>query len=332
MTEVGAGNFERQGTVWVREDEPPATRPRWYVHWDGASATSFDMLEDAVSWGLERARTIIVRTVCDVVYWAGERPLDWDTDREPLRSWPPSTAERRQIDVDYEAAVNAANEEEAAREEYEREREEWLTVHAPAHVGHAPFFECLVVEDEDDELAIEFEELAPGAELCGARMQGGGPHCFGSERAVIAGARGLDVNDPWVTAVCAALAGQRKWLHRHWMLAVHSIEGEVFHVTASANRDSILRHGLDWSLMGDSHGIAGSTEPELPAVFVSESRAEAKDFFAGIMARTPVDVWAIRADGLWLESGPDGWLVIPEPVAPERLRLVDADLPPRSRH
>src|SRR5689334_17391417 len=186
MTKVRADAVERQGTVWVSEDEPPATRPRWYAHWDGAFATSFDSLEDAVSWGLERARTIIVRTVGDVVYWAGDRPSDWDTDGEPLRSWPPSSTERRQIDVDYEAAVRAANEEEAACEGYEREREEWLAVHAPECVGHAPFYECLLLEDDDDELGIEFEELAPGAEVCGARRQRGGPHCFGSEKEVIA--------------------------------------------------------------------------------------------------------------------------------------------------
>jgi hypothetical protein len=323
MTDVRGDLAGGEGTAHVFEDQPPATGARWYVNWGGVVGLGFDTPEDAVSWGLERARTIILRTVSDVLYWAGEHPPDWGTDREPLRSWPPSTAERRQIDVDYEAAVNAADEEEAARAEYEREREEWLALHAPECVGHAPFYECLLLEDDDDELGIEFEELAPGAEVCGARRQGRGLHCFGSEKEVIATASGRDVNDPWVTAVCAALARERKWPYRRWRLAVQSIEGELLHVTAAVNRESIFEHGLDWRQMGAAAGIAGSATPELPAVFLDNDAG----FFVR-MARVPVDVWAVRVDGLWIESGPDGWLLSPEPIGPERLRLVTADLPP----
>jgi hypothetical protein len=40
------------------------------------------------------------------------------------------------------------------------------------------------------------------------------------------------------------------------------------------------------------------------------------------------DVWAVPIDGLWLENGPDGWVILPEPVPPERLRLVETDIPP----
>jgi hypothetical protein len=47
----------RRGTLFVLEDDPPPTRPRWFCHWDGASAPGFENLEDAVSWGLRRART-----------------------------------------------------------------------------------------------------------------------------------------------------------------------------------------------------------------------------------------------------------------------------------
>jgi hypothetical protein len=103
-------------------------------------------------------------------------------------------------------------------------------------------------------------------------------------------------------------------------------QGELFHVTAVANRESISRHGLDWHRMGAAPGIAGSAEPELAAVFVCDSREEA-DFFTA-MARSPSDVWAVRAGGLWIENGPNGWQLITEPVGPDRLRLADRDVPP----
>lgn len=103
-------------------------------------------------------------------------------------------------------------------------------------------------------------------------------------------------------------------------------QGELFHVTAVANRESISRQGLDWHRMGAAPGIAGSAEPELAAVFVCDSRDEA-DFFTA-MARSPSDVWAVRAEGLWVENGPNGWQIITEPVGPDRLRLGACDVPP----
>jgi hypothetical protein len=42
----------------------------------------------------------------------------------------------------------------------------------------------------------------------------------------------------------------------------------------------------------------------------------------------PVDIWAVRVDGLWLESGPDGWQLVAAPIEPERLSLVATDIPP----
>jgi hypothetical protein len=46
------------------------------------------------------------------------------------------------------------------------------------------------------------------------------------------------------------------------------------------------------------------------------------------MARSPSGVWAVRAEGLWVENGPNGWQLITEPVGPDRLRLADRDVPP----
>ena len=119
----------------------------------------------------------------------------------------------------------------------------------------------------------------------------------------------------------AALARERTWrMGRRPMLLVREGSGEMFHVTATENRQSILRHGLDWRQMGTTAGIAGSREPELPAVFLCENRDET-GFFTQ-MSRLPADVWAVRVDGLWVETGPHGWIIVSEPVPPERLRLL----------
>src|SRR5271168_2027913 len=119
-------------------------------------------------------------------------------------------------------------------------------------------------------------------------------------------------DDRWVAAVCAALARERTWrMGRRPSLLVKEGSGEMFHVTATENRQSILRHGLDWRQMGTIAGIAGSREPELPAVFLCENRDEI-GFFTE-MSRLPADVWAVRVDGLWVETGPHGWIIVPEP-------------------
>lgn len=47
-----------------------------------------------------------------------------------------------------------------------------------------------------------------------------------------------------------------------------------FHVTSSRNRDSILRHGLDWSRMSVAAGIAGSQRPEQQGCFLCLDAAE----------------------------------------------------------
>ena len=313
----------RRGTLFVLEDDPPATRPRWFCHWDGAFAPGFENLDDAVSWGLERARTVIVRTLGGLFYRAGDRPADSeDYDLEGgLRAWPPSAPERRAIDAAYDAAVAAAHAAIAARDAYEYARLGWLLEHAPELAEGEPAHEC-VIQRPGDEPWIEFEELDPGGALCGAGCPGTGRYGFGSADQVLAAASGLAADDRWVAAAAAALARERTWtrMGRRSTLLVEEGSGEMFHVTAAENRPSILRHGLDWRRMGTVPGIAGSREPELPAVFLCQSRDET-GFFTQ-MSRLPADIWAVRVDGLWVESGPDGWMILPEPVPPERLRLL----------
>jgi len=85
------------------------------------------------------------------------------------------------------------------------------------------------------------------------------------------------------------------------MLLVKQADGEMFHATAAENRQSILRHGLDWrQQIGTAPGIAGNREPELEAVFLCESHEEI-GFFTR-MSRLPADVWAVRVDGLLLAT------------------------------
>jgi hypothetical protein len=199
---------ERQGTLWVMETEPALDGRRWFCHWDGAPAPEFDRPEEAVSWGCARAQTIIVRTLGEAFYWAGVRPAD--LDGEEVRPWPPSPAERRGIDKKYEAATRAAEDDDAARRRYVQAREDWLVTHMPGAAGRGPLHECLLLESEEDEFGIEFEQLAPGATLFGARRQRAEAHCFGSAETVIAATSGRAQSDAWVQAVCAALAREHE--------------------------------------------------------------------------------------------------------------------------
>ncbi len=77
--------------------------------------------------------------------------------------------------------------------------------------------------------------------------------------------------------------------------------------------------------MGRAPGIAGSTAPELPAIFVCEDLDDVS--FMLHMARVPTDVWSVDVDGIWLENGPSGWQVLSHPIAAERLSLVVRDVP-----
>jgi hypothetical protein len=96
--------------------------------------------------------------------------------------------------------------------------------------------------------------------------------------------------------VWAALARERTWrMGRRPVLLVKEGSGEMFHVTATENRQSILRHGLDWRQMGTTAGIAGSREPELPAVFLCENRDEI-GFFTQ-MSRLPAVALIILRPG-----------------------------------
>ena len=114
-----------------------------------------------------------------------------------------------------------------------------------------------------------------------------------------------------------------------WSQAIDDQGGAVgvcalAHATASANRESILKWGLDWRRMGVAPGIAGSSRPEQEAVFLDY--VERVNFFTR-MSRRITDVWEVDATGLWIERH-EGWLIHRAPIPPDRLRLIAEDLPP----
>jgi hypothetical protein len=172
------------------------------------------------------------------------------------------------------------------------------------------------------------EEVDSNEDLCLGHRWEGQYFAEGSTREVVVAATRLDVDDPWVSAVVRALERERRWKPtgyswgRRNELEIQLGQGHMFHVSACANRNSIERHGLDWSFMGAAPGVAGSSKPELPGIFLQE---DADDDFFVRMARFRTDVWKVNVEELWLESGPSGWWVVSEPIGPDRIEL----LPPR---
>lgn len=171
------------------------------------------------------------------------------------------------------------------------------------------------------------EEVDPDGEMCLVHRGDGQYIAEGRTRDVIAAATGLHRDDPWVCAVVQALERERGWKAagsgwgRRNALEVRLGSGRMYHVSASANRESIRQHGLDWRLMGDVPGVAGSNGPELPGIFLQE---DAEDDFFVRMARSPTDIWEVDVKELWLESGPSGWWLVSSPIDSDRLALLPA--------
>lgn len=108
-----------------------------------------------------------------------------------------------------------------------------------------------------------------------------------------------------------------------------------YHVTPTANRESIGQHGLDWYHGGG--GIAGSLIPEQQGVFLARDMHEAA-FFVRMGSRrfAALDIWEVT-----LEDEPsgnlkdpdelgrefDGYLCWMRAIPPAQLRLVKRDIP-----
>jgi hypothetical protein len=129
--------------------------------------------------------------------------------------------------------------------------------------------------------------------------------------------------------VIAAIERELAARVRRYRLLVCRGTGAWFHVTFTANRESIRRHGLDWRHI-TGPGIAGSETAEWQGVFLCASLEDAEFFAQMGTRRGPVDVWSVRLDGEWLEGAPDAnggggdsWMICPQPIGRERLRLVE---------
>jgi hypothetical protein len=114
-------------------------------------------------------------------------------------------------------------------------------------------------------------------------------------------------------------------------------------VSASANRRSILQHGLDSLRKSCERGIAGSPVAENEGVFLARDREEADWFVMLGNERGPrsLDVWEVTLDGeIDLHTGrPDadspftvihGFICWLAPIPPNRLRLVVEGEPRRA--
>jgi hypothetical protein len=115
-------------------------------------------------------------------------------------------------------------------------------------------------------------------------------------------------------------------------------EDVCWHVTSALNRASINAHGLDWTRMGATGGVAAGgpapdghrSGPEMPAVFLCGTWDDV-EFFLQFGGHPMVDVWEVQVAGLTLEDGPDGWLLCRAAIPRPRIRLVRTDVPAPER-
>ena len=101
-----------------------------------------------------------------------------------------------------------------------------------------------------------------------------------------------------------------------------------YHVSPSTNRNSILRHGLDWKRMhANARGIACGWRgrPDAEGIYLTHPDIFDTRFFARMGAGRRVDVWRVDVTGLPLEDlhSQGDWWICREPIPPERLELIE---------
>lgn len=102
------------------------------------------------------------------------------------------------------------------------------------------------------------------------------------------------------------------------------------HVSSILNRQSIARHGLDWTRMSAARGIAGSHRPEVEGIFVCRGEEDAEFFFRINNTGGPVDLWSVDGidEDLLLDNG-NGFFYLPGRIPAARVSLVRPDIPPQ---
>jgi hypothetical protein len=184
---------------------------------------------------------------------------------------------------------------------------------------------CTIISDAGN---IELEQLDHAGREWFASGPGG--DAIGALREVLTAASDRDADRAWVTAVGETVERELGSTRRA-MLLVKKVTGRWFHATFAKNRESILRHGLDYRRMVGP-GIAGSLKAEAPGVFLTYD-LESAHWFARMGRRGPVDIWAADLVEVWLIGDPgasgggdDIWMISSQPIEPTQLTLIEKDL------
>jgi hypothetical protein len=99
----------------------------------------------------------------------------------------------------------------------------------------------------------------------------------------------------------------------------------------TANRHSILAHGLDWTRMGAAPGIAGSLTPEAEGIFLCTDESEAQFFTRINNTGGPVDIWAVTGiDQRQMIDAGSGFSYYPATIPASQINLV-AEPPARQQ-
>jgi hypothetical protein len=80
--EVNRLGVNQARTFWVKEEDPP-TWPPW-----ACEGRNFETPEEALAWALPLARTVMIQTLTGSVYYAGERPSEFERSAD-APPWPP---------------------------------------------------------------------------------------------------------------------------------------------------------------------------------------------------------------------------------------------------
>jgi hypothetical protein len=187
-----------------------------------------------------------------------------------------------------------------------------------------------ILSDEDQQLGLRLELEQLDSEGRDWFADGPGGAEAGSLSDVLIAAAGANANADWINAVVAAIGRQLACGDRGSLLLVIRGDGVWYHATASRNRSSIQRHGLDWSRMVPP-GIAGSHAPEMAGVFLC-SDLEGAEWFAAMCRDATADIWSVTLRDMWLESAPAGgggthWMICPHQIPPSQIRLIRRDIP-----
>jgi hypothetical protein len=103
-----------------------------------------------------------------------------------------------------------------------------------------------------------------------------------------------------------------------------------YHVTSASNRQSIAEHGLDWTRMTSTRGIAGSSVPEQEGAFLCDHDSDVDYFVRMNNTGGPVDIWSVDGvDDVELLDNGSGYFYFPGVIPPERLTLVHLDIDER---